>query len=1265
MDLTHQTIIINTLRDNFSTVIRERAIQVINSGDLSETDFDPFTNTYAFEIKRYPYNYYIEIRFSQTDKHADCYCSCPYNGEGYCKHIGAALYYLHLNTNDHIPGSGTKTIKPEADKSNSGRPKSSVKALSLTKQHIAPLRQRSSEKLFFDFSDSAAFSAQKFRPLYNQSHWRNTLKSIEIKDQHVVFDFESYGYAQASTRLANKNKVLEISCACDTQTKKFCVHETDTIKFLLDKGMAFFESFESESLLKMRQEYLDRIGLQVPPDEIDQYVSYSFDGDRIIPIPANRAKGLYNLNKVHDLIKDVVLSPVQDKALLYASLSEPEQSTLLKPAIVIDTVFNHHNLGIRFIPVMGKVSGAGDKLTSHITECDDSAFSVFPQKDHALLTLINKVDSVNINVYSANNEFNLTAAKLFPLTLGTFRLLKDQIVYLKKVSYGHELRKSDLKLTNISANALKVEFTLSEESNFYALELCLNSGNGPIPYNSKDSLFEEIHPFIIKHQNTLFHLASLSDFIVYNNLKELAIQRCLKKDLHELFSKVIEPLSKDFTIHFQNGISVNSVYPDIRKKKIYISENESKVIFTPVIEYDGHEVNILKPFKKYVFNEQTVTMIDFDITELEEMKQFIVEVHPAFMHQNNGDFLWLDFSVMMKDFWFYEAFEKIKKNNIEIHGLNDLKNFRYSVSKPTVKISVSSGIDWFDTDLDVRFGDERVTANQLAAAVNNKSRFIQLSHNKVGMLPEEWLEKFAKIFRNTHQEKNSLRLSKLNFGVIEDLLDPMESPEVFKEVAEKKARLASFSGIKKVNVPKQIKAKLRNYQKEGLSWLNFLDEFKWGGILADDMGLGKTLQVISFLQKLTNENSKIPHLIVAPTSLLFNWQDELCKFAPELKFYIHHGQDRLSKHKDLLKQQIIITSYGTLTSDLDLFEKINFHYVILDESQAIKNVFSQRYKAVIKLKATNRLALTGTPIENNTSELYAQMSFVNPGFLNGLNHFKTNYCTPIDVHGNEEISRELRKRLAPFILRRLKKDVLEELPDKEEEIIYCVMDKQQHDAYEATRIRCREKVMNQIEKDGLNKSAIHVLEGLTKLRQLCNSPSMVGLQGPSIKLKELVRYITQKTGQEKILVFSQFVKMLTLIENELKAHDIDYKYLDGSSTQKQRENNVKDFKNDESVRVFLISLKAGGVGLNLTEAQTVFIVDPWWNPAVENQAIDRCYRIGQKKNVMAYRMICKDTIEEKILKLQEKKLKLAGSLLDKPEKTISRLSREDIEDLFG
>jgi non-specific serine/threonine protein kinase len=435
------------------------------------------------------------------------------------------------------------------------------------------------------------------------------------------------------------------------------------------------------------------------------------------------------------------------------------------------------------------------------------------------------------------------------------------------------------------------------------------------------------------------------------------------------------------------------------------------------------------------------------------------------------------------------------------------------------------------------------------------------------------------------------------------------------------------------------------------------------------MGLGKTIQALSYLEHFYQENDGLKALVVCPTTLIYNWENEIHKFTPALSYYIHHGPTRIRNTEEFLKHNIIITTYGTLRSDIRHFTQLVFDYVVLDESQAIKNPSSKVTKAASLLRAKNRLCMSGTPLQNNTFDIYAQMNFLNPGMLGSVEFFRQEFAVPIDKFGEPEQKEHLKKILYPFILRRTKEQVAKDLPDKTETVLFCEMEDDQRKIYDAYRNDYRSRIMGTIEEQGIQRSQLTILQGLMKLRQICDSPAILNEEDKfpnhSIKLDELAREITENIGNHKALIFSQFLGMLALIREKLELLGVKYEYFDGSTSAPDREKAIQSFQNNDEVRVFLISLKAGGVGLNLTAADYVYIVDPWWNPAVEQQAIDRTHRIGQTKNIFAYRMICKDTIEDKIMQLQEKKRLLAKELIADDSSFVKSLSREDVEYLFS
>lgn len=701
------------------------------------------------------------------------------------------------------------------------------------------------------------------------------------------------------------------------------------------------------------------------------------------------------------------------------------------------------------------------------------------------------------------------------------------------------------------------------------------------------------------------------------------------------------------------------------RKMIYLSDHGDYVCIEPVMSYGGIEIPLLS--KKQIELEDTKGNPLSTKRNLNAEDLFIAQLtrqHPHFVEQLDNPLLYfyLHKTRFLDENWFLDAFEEWRESGVTILGFNKIEGNKLNQHKASVDIEVTSGLNWFNTDLDVRFGNKKAGLKKLKKAVVNKSKYVELDDGTEGIIPEEWLEKFADYFHTATVMDDLLKIPKSNFSAITELYEEqMLDEEVKREIAHFQNTLEDFRRIEPVPPPKKLKADLRPYQRLGLSWLNFLDDFNFGGCLADDMGLGKTVQIIAFILQLEKKYGRQTHLLVLPTSLIHNWKNELYRFAPHLKTVIHHGPVRDKTTDSFLAADLVITTYNTLVSDISFLRKFRFEYVFADESQNLKNTNSQRYKAARLLTSRNSVVITGTPVENNTFDLYAQMSFINPGLLGNKTFFRHTYAIPIDKFEGGKRAQELHQKVSPFILRRTKKEVAKELPEKTETVLYCDMGTAQREVYEAYEKEFREYISAHSD-DELDKNPMHVLRGITRLRQICNSPLLIGedqLQGEtSVKIQVLMEQLRSITGNHKVLIFSQFVGMLNLIQKELEKEAIGFSRLTGSTTNRGAV--VDQFQNEESTRVFLISLKAGGTGLNLTAADYVFLIDPWWNPAVENQAIDRVYRIGQEKHVIAVRLICSDTVEEKIQTLQQRKADLTDQLLSSNASFFKSLNREDL-----
>ena len=620
--------------------------------------------------------------------------------------------------------------------------------------------------------------------------------------------------------------------------------------------------------------------------------------------------------------------------------------------------------------------------------------------------------------------------------------------------------------------------------------------------------------------------------------------------------------------------------------------------------------------------------------------------------------------------WIVEVTPELITKGFEIYGQHELVNCCLITEEPTMHLTISSGIDWFDLKMEVDIAGEQVPLDQLLLAFQNQERFVKLSDGRLGVIPKRWLSKLSGVigFLEKDAKTKKLKASPSQISIIESLLDLATTSKIDAKTKQFREKFAKFQGIQEKELPQGLQHPLRPYQKAGYDWLYFLQEFSFGGCLADEMGLGKTVQVLSLLLQEKEQGNKIPSLVVVPTSLVFNWEQEVTKFTPSLKVYVHHGLERLDSFVHIKKKNpdIILTTYGTLRNDTELFKNYQFHYIILDESQQIKNPLTHAAKSVYELKASYKLALTGTPIENNALELWSQFAFLNPGLLGKMEYFKNTFATKIELGKDKEKAQALKNMIHPFILLRKKEMVATDLPAKQITTLYCEMEKSQQQVYDYWKDKFRQEIAASIQEKGFQNSRMKIIQGLTMLRQICNHPRLIdeSFVGESGKFQILVEQIKEVLQEgHKILIFSSFVKMLKVFRSHFDQEKISYAYLDGSTTDRKKV--VEQFQNDQTIPIFLISLKAGGLGLNLTAADYVFIVDPWWNPAAEMQAIDRAHRIGQDKKVFVYKAITKNSIEEKILELQESKLDLVKNIISVEESIFKKLSLEDVQKMFG
>jgi superfamily II DNA or RNA helicase len=741
----------------------------------------------------------------------------------------------------------------------------------------------------------------------------------------------------------------------------------------------------------------------------------------------------------------------------------------------------------------------------------------------------------------------------------------------------------------------------------------------------------------------------------YKNNEVLFVERVVKK--LEQYHQVIKE-----DVFTTNEIS------SLPSHCIYLSElNDNMLMLTPKWDYEGIIVDLpYQPIHNTVRQGQSYTIKRDEWAETHFLAQ-LKTLHPNFVKQNN--FHYLSFEDAKKKQWFLKTYQQLLAADVAVIGMELLRHFRYSPHAPETIFTVLDENDQgIRATMTIQFGEESLKLTAVQKLLLSGQNSILLIDHSIAVFPDEWIEQYARLIKHAKIKQNEITVSKwLAFGLKEGNVKDKMLPTITKAWQELWLRWQQ-SEEPIFSLPKNLKASLRPYQIKGYEWLQLLSEIGAGACLADDMGLGKTLQTIAYICRRIEQNPECKVIITCPMTLTFNWQKELEKFAPTIGVYFHNGANRSLNQYVNSNNNICIVSYGTLRNDIDEFLQYPWDVVVADESHNVKNTNALTTRAMLQLNASMRIALTGTPVLNNTSELFAQMEFLVPGLLGSLAFFKKEYAQAIDKDGDEYKMQQLQQIVSPFLLKRNKNQVATDLPEKTEEILWCAMGERQQYLYDEIKAQVRKSLFLEIENKGIGENKLNILQAILKLRRICAAPQLLEEykeETESVKLELLMEQFALLKGKKK-LVFSQFTGMLSLIANACKKQGLNYFHFDGSTPLAQRQAMVAQFQDDEDkTEIFLISLKAGNAGLNLTAAEYVFLVDPWWNQAVQQQAIDRTHRIGQTKNIFAYQMLCKGTVEEKIVLLQQKKQTIAEGLVQAEEHFVKNLSEEDIKYLFN
>ncbi|MEL6923784.1 MAG: SNF2-related protein, partial [Bacteroidota bacterium] len=841
-------------------------------------------------------------------------CSCPYDWGGICKHqVGALLYlkdYLQKNQNLSSRVRLTRTAP------------------------VRKLKQRRSGENYL-LQDYHNMSYNWLNGLINFYEMKRahsfSLSDLVVTNELVrcVVEENKRNYWQP-----NKQQIvqfretadgLQTSCSCDQLVEKLCVHQVAALSEIIHRyGEDFFIVLDPDYMNSARNSMSKRSG--IPLDQLDDYFRFDFKHRKFVP--REKASGLLSFNEDNQqLARKLIGNLVAEEKFTLPSWSKDSDK-----AQRMGYVFTFHEpTAFRLTPITG--TPQDEFWMKYIEEYDNRRPPAqLDAEDEAILSALAELkifqDRYDKN-YAPSDDEKLNAQKFYHKTLQKIFPLLQQRAYLYLRFDGqaqNKIKKSQLTPIQLSPDVVSLFFELVEEDIFYSLQAKLKIGEQIVDLADPQLDVRSLLPFyslVYWKENLYLHPTLQQAETLFRLVRQNRVFKVIKKDFRPFFEQIVTPLSAHFPIDTSGMKELKQLTVQLspQSKNIYLSELGNFILFKPVVSYDHDQsVNPKLDNKLIVHQDNTIVTFEREATYEQQFLETMEAIHPAFAEQRYQEFFFLPFTELSRNGWFFKIFDSFNEAGIEVFGINDLKTIQYSPFKANVNTHIKSGLDWFDVSIELSFGEENVKLNDVRKAIMRNERFVKLSNGKLGILPEEWFDKLSKFFRVGEIEKGQLKISKLKFTIVDELFEQIDDAEVMEELLEKKRRLTNFQNIKEVSLPANITATLRDYQVAGFHWLNFLNEFKWGGILADDMGLGKTLQILTFLQDQCNK-SGLPNLVVVPTTLLFNWENEIKKFAPELEYLIHHGSDRTSRHSKFRDYNIIITTYGLVVNDAELFSR--------------------------------------------------------------------------------------------------------------------------------------------------------------------------------------------------------------------------------------------------------------------------------------------------------------------------------------------------------
>ncbi len=936
-----------------------------------------------------------------------------------------------------------------------------------------------------------------------------------------------------------------------------------------------------------------------------------------------------------------------------------------------------------------RYTDAQKELIKLLSQCSDKEIcKLFSKKKVSIREFLsNLTDQITISSIREYIEKRL---------LKSFDIIRHSQIEIFYNSDSKNLFKEDrLELVKGTAQAV---FNFIREENGSKYYLSISDGISDIKLSDKSGDIITNSPCILMSDQRLFFFSKGDEGIDGKKLlpfftkDSILIPKSAEKKYFETF---VKNSIENYEVR-SKGFSIENV--DIKPIPVLSFESDWQNEFSILLKFKYNSILISSNYSKRAFidfssedDHFTFRKMSRDIDFEHGIREFLLTFKE--LQENNYG----NFKIRKEYLNEISLISWLNINSIVLSekGISIVQNFynkKYFTKEISINFRLKENKDWFDLLGMVKFGEYEIPFINLRSNILNNNREFILPNGEIAILPEEWFTKYSDLIKLSERVGDLLKINKHHLNYFYDELATIDQSMIKKAMEITQV---------KTEKPAGLRAEFRPYQETGFNWIYSLYKNNFGCCLADDMGLGKTLQTLAVILKIkddkqsiikqkqiaksngqlslfeqksenikdSSEKNESAGLIVMPTSLIHNWVNEINKFSPNLRYYVYTGVKRIKSTQDFNDFDLIITSYGVLRNDIDILKNYLYQFLILDESQYIKNPGSRINQSVGEIETGFKMVLTGTPIENSLIDLWSQLNFINPGLLGGQEFFRKEFADAIERESDDETRMvkqlRLQKLINPFILRRTKQEVLKDLPELTETIKYCCMSEEQRSLYETEKSRIRNSLIDLIESGEQSQSNIIVIQGLTLLRQLANHPKMIEESNDSNsgKFDDIIMMIESVLAENhKVLMFSSFVKHLEIFAEYFDRNNIEYSKLIGSTHD--RESEIKGFQENPERKIFLISLKAGGVGLNLTSADYVFFLDPWWNPAAENQALSRAHRIGQKNKVMVYRFITEDSIEEKIIKLQERKKNLADAFINS-NNPFKQLTKDDLIDLFN